>query len=59
VDAINLGQPPAYYRTDLPISGLLEDLAFRMSKDAHKKSKPENPTDAWKRVYKRYAERKK
>ena len=59
VDAINLGQPPAYHKTDLPISGLLEDFAFRMSKDAHKKSKPDNPTDAWKRVYKRYQERKR
>jgi pilus assembly protein CpaE len=59
VDAINLGQPPVYYKTDLPISGLLEDFAFHMSKDAHKKSKPENLTEAWKRVYKRYQERKK
>ena len=59
VDAINLGQPPAYYKTDLPISGLLEDFALYMSKEAHKKSKPDNPTDAWKRVYKRYQERKR
>ena len=59
VDAINLGQPPVYYKPDLPISGLLEDFAFHMSKDAQKKSKPEIPTEAWKRVYKRYQERKK
>ncbi len=59
VDAINLGQPPAYYRPDLPISGLLEDFAFNMSKDARKKSKPDDPTEAWKRVYKRYQENKK
>src|SRR5271157_901147 len=59
VDAINLGQPPVYYQLDLPISGLLEDFAFHMSKDAQKKSKPDNPTEAWKRVYKRYQERKK
>jgi pilus assembly protein CpaE len=59
VDAINLGQPPVYYKPDLPISGLLEDFAFHMSKDAQKKSKPDKPTEAWKRVYKRYQERKK
>ena len=59
VDAINLGQPPVYERPNEMISGLLEDLAFRLSKDAHKKSKPEDPTDTWKRVYKRYQERKK
>ena len=59
MDAINLGQPPVYYKPDLPISGLLEDFAFHMSKDAQKKSKPDEPTEAWKRVYKRYQERKK
>ena len=59
VDAINLGQPPVYYKPDLPISGLLEDFAFHMSKDVQKKSKPDEPTVAWKRVYKRYQERKK
>jgi pilus assembly protein CpaE len=59
VDAINFGQPPVYNKPDLAISGLLEDLAFFLSKDAQKKSKPENPTEAWKRVYKRHQERKK
>jgi pilus assembly protein CpaE len=59
VDAINLGQPPVYQRPNELISGLLEDLAFRLSKESHKKEKPENPTDSWKRVYKRYQERKK
>jgi len=58
VDAINLGQPPVYQRPNEPISGLLQDLAFRLSRDEHKKNKPENPTDTWKKVYKRYQERK-
>jgi pilus assembly protein CpaE len=59
VDAINFGQPPLYHRPNESVSALLEDLALLMSKDDHKKSKPENPTEAWKRVYKRYQERKK
>jgi len=59
VDAINLGQPPVYQKPNEIISGILEDLAFRLSKDAHRKNKPEDPTDTWKRVYKRYQERKK
>lgn len=59
VDAINLGQPPVYQRPNESISGLLEDFAFHLSKDAHKKIKPENPTDTWKRVYKRYQAKKK
>jgi pilus assembly protein CpaE len=59
VDAINLGQPPVFQRPNEAISGLLEDFAFRLSKDTHRKVKPENPTETWKRVYKRYQERKR
>ena len=59
VDAINLGQPPLYHKPHESVSALLEDFALLMSKDDHRKSKPENPTEAWKRVYKRYQERKK
>lgn len=58
VEAINLGQPPVFHKPELPISNVLEDFAFHMSKDTHKKSKPENPTEAWSRVYKRYQGRK-
>jgi pilus assembly protein CpaE len=58
VEAINLGQPPVFHKPDLPISNVLEDLAFHVSKDTHKKSKPDHPTDAWNRVYKRYQARK-
>lgn len=57
VDAINVGNPLVFNKPDLPVSGVLEDFAFHISKDAHKKTKPENPTDAWMRVYKRYQER--
>ncbi len=59
VEAINYGRPPVFHAPTEPVSGLLEDFAFYLSKDSHKKSKPVNPTDAWKRVYKRFQERKK
>jgi pilus assembly protein CpaE len=59
VDAINLGQPPVYHKPNESISGLLEDFAFHLSKDIHKKNKPEDPTETWKRVYKRYQAKKK
>ena len=59
VEAINLGQPVVTNNSNTPISNLLEDLAFHVSKDAHRKTKPENPTEAWNRVYRRYQERKK
>ncbi len=59
VDAINLGQPPVLEKPHEAVSGLLEDFAFHLSKDAHKKTKPDTPTETWKRVYKRYQQRKK
>ncbi len=59
VDAINMGRPILHDQPELPIAALLEDFAFSMSKDIHKKTKPENPSEAWKRVYRRYQERKR
>jgi pilus assembly protein CpaE len=59
VEAINYGQPVISAKPDEPIAGLLEDMAFYLSKDAHKKNRPANPTLSWKRVYKRFSERKK
>jgi pilus assembly protein CpaE len=59
VDAINLGQPVIQHKSGLPIASLLQDFAFHMSKDAHKKSMPESPTAAWSGVYERYKARRK
>ena len=59
VSAINLGQPLLYDQPDEPISTLLEDFAFMLSKEVHKKVRPAVPSAAWKRVYKRFTERKK
>lgn len=59
VDAINLGQPVLYNKPKEPVSGLLEDLAFTLSMDAHRKSRPQHPTEAWQRVYQRYKQKKK
>jgi pilus assembly protein CpaE len=59
VEAINYGRPPVYSKPNEAVSGLLEDFAFSLSRDEHKKSKPAEPTEAWKRVYKRYQERRR
>jgi pilus assembly protein CpaE len=59
VDAINLGQPLMQYRKSMQISNLIEDFSFFISKDIHKKAKPEIPTEAWKRVYKRFQDNKR
>jgi hypothetical protein len=59
LEAINLGRPLVLDKPKEPISALLEDFAFFLSKKEHKKTKPENPTETWNRVYKRYQSRKK
>ncbi|HUH97979.1 MAG TPA: response regulator [Anaerolineales bacterium] len=59
VDAINLGQPPVLHKPEQPVSGLLEDFAFHLSKEEHKKARLDNPSEAWRRVYKRYQARKR
>jgi pilus assembly protein CpaE len=59
VEAINFGRPLVYDKPQEPISFLLEDFAFFLSKKEHKKTRPENPTEAWNRVYKRHQSRKK
>ena len=59
VEAINLGQPLVFDKPEEAVSGLLEDFAFLLSKESHKKTRPQNPSAAWNRVYKRYNSRKK
>jgi pilus assembly protein CpaE len=59
VDAINYGRPPLYAKPNEPVCGLLEDFAFVLSRDEHKKTKPAKPTEAWQRVYKRFQSRKR
>jgi pilus assembly protein CpaE len=59
VSAINLGQPMIYHQPMEPVAALIEDFAFHLSKGSHKKARPVAPSAAWKRVYKRYVERRK
>jgi pilus assembly protein CpaE len=59
VQAINLGQPMILSEPVHPFSALIEDYAFYLSKDYRKKVRPIQPSEAWIRVYKRFAARKK
>jgi len=59
VEAINTGKPVLINKPNEPISSLLEDYAFHISKPAQKKSRPENPSETWQKVYQRYSERRK
>jgi len=58
LQGLNLGSPPTYTAPDEPIGRLFEDLALALSKDEHRKKRPENPTEAWLRVAKRFRDRK-
>ena len=53
VDAINFGQPFLQNKPMEAISILIENLAFNVSKEEDRLSKPVNPTKAWKRTIKR------
>jgi pilus assembly protein CpaE len=59
VESINLGQPFVLTKPKEPVSELVEDYAFRLSKTEYKKTRPSKPTEAWSRVYKRYVEKRK
>ncbi len=59
VNAINFGAPPVYEEPNSPLATLFEDLSFAISKDEHRKKRPEEPTAAWIRLAKRIRQRKK
>ena len=59
VSAINMGKPLVYGNPKEPISAMFEDFAFHLSKESDKSEPPDEPSEAWKRVYKRFKARRK
>lgn len=59
VQAINFGRPLVLSEPTHPVSALIEDYAFFLSKENRKKTRPPSPSETWKRVYKRFSERRK
>lgn len=53
VRAINFGTPPTQENPDSPLGAIFENMAFAVSKSEQKSQRPENPTEAWKRLAKR------
>ncbi|MFQ5399849.1 MAG: CpaE family protein [Anaerolineae bacterium] len=53
VGAINRGIPLVHSHPEDPVSALLEDFAFRISKPSHQGIPPAAPSTAWHRVNKR------
>jgi pilus assembly protein CpaE len=56
--SINVGKPVVMSAPATPVGIVLEDLAFRLSKDEHRKQRPEQPTPAWQRVARRLGQKK-
>lgn len=50
VSAINRGMPLVQEKPEDPITALLEDFAFRMSKQRDQSIPPADPSEAWRRV---------
>lgn len=50
INAINLGTPPVLKPSETGIGALLQDVAFWLSKETHRKQKPEHPTPTWREV---------
>lgn len=59
IPSINLGRPIILHQVNEHIANLIEDFAFYLSVDQHKKTRPEKPTQAWKRVYNRFLQSRK
>jgi pilus assembly protein CpaE len=58
ISSINRGVPLVSDGTNRPIGAALEDCAFMLSKEAHRKERPAKPTDAWQRVAQRWQQRR-
>ncbi|MCA9872665.1 MAG: response regulator [Ardenticatenaceae bacterium] len=53
VYAINRGTPLLISNPADPVSALIEDFAFRLSKPGHQSKKPQQPSETWTRVHER------
>ena len=59
VGAINRGRPLLHAQPEDPLSGIIEDFAFQLSKDRHRAVAPVVPSPAWQRLSKRMAAKAK
>ena len=59
VRAINFGEPFILSNHELPISMMIEDIAYELSDESYKSIPPAIPSDAWKRVSHRNSLKKK
>jgi len=58
LSAINRGVPAVIEQTHKPIGMALEDCAFFVSTEDHRKQRPAEPTDAWQPIAQRAHQRR-
>ena len=58
VKALNYGRPPVLDGAESPLAAIFEDMALALSKEEHRKVRPQNPTSAWGRVAERMRKKK-
>ncbi len=56
VEAINIGTPLVISAPSHPVAVILEDFAFKISKEEHRKQTPAKPSKAWQRATSRLQE---
>lgn len=57
IPAIGKGLPPVLGAPGAPVTALLEDYAFSLSKEEHRRQYPDKPTKTWQRVVQRMQKR--
>ena len=55
VRAINFGEPFILSNHELPISVMMEDIAYELSDESYKRIPPAVPSEMWKRVHQRHS----
>lgn len=58
IQALNYGRPPVLEGKDSSLAAIFEDMALVLSKEEHRKVRPQNPTPAWGRVAERIRKKK-
>ena len=59
LSALNRGMPPVLEHPTKPVGAMLEDWAFALSSEEHRKKRPERPSPALQRVAQRAQQRQK
>jgi len=58
IAALNFGTPLVLSNPEGPLGAIFDDMAMALSNEAQRQARPEQPTQAWKRVAERIRKKK-